>query len=401
MGDFGSRDCENHYNVAWAWALDTPFQWTKQVASHFGGTRNALAVSWPRGIERGGGLRTQFHHIIDVVPTILDVAGIEQPTTVNGIAQKPLEGVSMRYTFDDDAAPSTHTTQYFEILGNRALYHDGWIASCFHGRLPWTRSQAVPFDAPPERWELYDVHDDFSQAVDLSETHPEKLAELRELFDAECRAYDVYPLSDQTTLRALPHNRPSYVEGATTVTLFGDCVRLPELSSVNLKNTSFRIAAYLTVPEDVDGIVICQGGSMAGWSLYVEDNVPIFVYNWLGHELTFATSSEPLPVGDVELGIRFRYDGGGLGQGGDVLLTIDERVVGECRLERTVPFVFSMSGETLDVGRSTGTSVGPYRLEFPFTGTIHRVEITIDPDLAAQDHTDIAEGLHRAAEATH
>jgi arylsulfatase len=281
-----------------------------------------------------GGLRSQFHHVTDVVPTILDVAGIEQPETVKGIPQKPL------------MPPATHTTQYFEILGNRALYHDGWIA-CFHGRLPWTRSHAVPFHATPEQWELYDVRNDFSQADDLAGSHPDTLAELGSMLDVEHRAYGVYPLSDVTTSRALPYNRPSYVDGVSTVTLFDDCVRLPEMATINVKNTSFHLKARPTVPADVEGVVIRPGGSMAGWSIYVHDGIPTYVYNWLGHELSFARATEPLPVGDVELGLRFRYDGGGVGKGGDAEVTVDGRPVGQCRVARTVPFVFSSPGRPL------------------------------------------------------
>jgi arylsulfatase A-like enzyme len=210
--DFGSARRENHFNAARAWALDAPFQWTKQVASHFGGTRNGLAISWPCGIKPEGELRTQFHHVIDLVPTILDAAGVSEPASVNGIDQKPIEGVSMRYSFNDAAAPSTRTTQYFEILGNRAIYHDGWIAACFEGRVPWIRSQALPFGEGHERWELYRISDDFSQDVDIASEYPDKLKELQELFDAEARKHDVYPLNDQTVARAAPQNRPSLLE---------------------------------------------------------------------------------------------------------------------------------------------------------------------------------------------
>ena len=241
IDDFGSPRCENHFNVAWAWALDAPFQWMKQVASHFGGTRNGMAVSWPRGIAARGELRTQFHHVIDLVPTILDAAGITRAdAVVNGVEQKPIEGVSMRYSFDDAAAPSRRTTQYFEILGNRAIYHDGWVAACFHGRLPWVRSQAVPF-GEGERWELYRVSDDFSQGRDLAAEHPDKLRELQALFDREARrlrrlpaerpdhaastaAQPAQPARGQDALHALPRERAQ-----------------PELATVNLKNTSFDL----------------------------------------------------------------------------------------------------------------------------------------------------------------
>ena len=297
MDDFGSPRCENHYNVGWAWGLDAPFQWMKQVASHFGGTRNATVVSWPKRIQDAGGLRSQFHHVIDIMPTILEAAGIAAPDAVNGVAQQPLEGVSMVYSFADKDAASRHTTQYFEILGNRGIYHDGWIASCFHGRVPWIRSQSLPFGAE-ETWELYNVADDFSQSEDLAAEHPEKLRELQALFDQEARKYNVYPLDDNTTQRALPHHRPSLIEGRTKFTYYRDNVRMPELSIVNLKNTSFDLTAELVIPEaGAEGVVVCQGGNMAGWSLYVRDNRPVYCYNWMGHELYAVESAEPLPAG--------------------------------------------------------------------------------------------------------
>jgi arylsulfatase A-like enzyme len=397
IDDFGSPRCENHFNVAWAWALDAPFQWMKQVASHFGGSRNGMAVSWPRGIAARGEMRTQFHHVIDLVPTILDAAGIPEPTHVNGIEQKPIEGVSMRYSFDDAAAPSRRTTQYFEILGNRAIYHDGWVAACFHGRLPWVRSQAVEF-GDAERWELYRVDDDFSEARDLAAEHPEKLRELQAIFDREARANDVYPLSDQTTMRALPHNRPSLLEGKTHATLYSQHVRQPELATLSVKNTSFDLLARLVIPEGgAEGVVICQGGNMAGWSLYLEDGRPVYYYNLYGRVLTRIAGSDALPAGEVELGVRFEYDGGGLGKGGLVHLTVDAREVAAGRLERTVPFLFSMSGETLDVGVDTGAPAGPYPSRFPFTGTIRRIDIDVDPALSAAHREELHAGEERGA----
>jgi hypothetical protein len=400
IDDFGSARCENHFNAAWAWALDAPFQWMKQIASHFGGTRNGLAISWPRGLQTRGELRPQFHHVIDIAPTILDAAGISEPTHVNGTEQTPIQGVSMRYSFDDGTAPSTRTTQYFEILGNRAIYHDGWVAACFHGRVPWVRSQAIPFGEGGETWELYKVDEDFSQAVDLAEQYPEKLHELQDLFDAEARAYDVYPLSDQTVLRALPHNRPSHLEGKTHFTLYRDNVRMPELSSVNVKNTSFDLRAYLAVPADgCDGVIICQGGSMAGWSLYVTDGRPAYVYNYFGREITTIRSDVVLSPGQVEVSLWFDYDGGGLGKGGTAVLSVARREVARGRIENTVPFVFSMSGETLDVGIDTGAPVGPYPHGFPFPGRIERVEIDVRPELDDQQRQQVRAGEMRAASA--
>lgn len=399
MQDFGTVRCENHYNVGWAWALDAPFQWMKQVASHFGGTRNGMAISWPTGIAAGGELRSQFHHVIDLAPTILDAAGIPHPEHVNGIEQRPIEGVSMRYSFDDASAPSPRTTQYFEIFGNRAVYHDGWIASCFHGRLPWVRAQAVPF-GDAERWELYNITDDFSQGVDLADQFPEKLAELQAIFDSEARRYGVYPLNDETTSRGLPECRPSLLDGATSTTYFAEHVRIPELSTINFKNTSFELTARLELPGDrASGVIICQGGSMAGWSLYLRDGIPSYTYNYVGHEITTITGQRPLAGGPATVGLSFDYDGGGVGKGGTVTITVDGDVAATGRVEKTVPFLFSMSGETLDVGVDTGSPVGPYPPHFRFTGTINRIDVTLRP-ADRDDGAATAEGRLRGAMGT-
>jgi len=396
MADFGTARCENHYNVGWAWALDAPFQWMKQVASHFGGTRNGLAISWPRGINAAGEQRSQFHHVIDIAPTILDAAGIEEPRRVNGIEQKPIQGVSMRYSFDDADADSRRTTQYFEILGNRAVYQEGWIASCFHGRLPWIRTQAHPF-GDTERWELYRLADDFSQGIDLAEQYPDKLAEMKAVFAAEARKYDVYPLSDATLARAVPTNRPSLLADRTSVTYFADHVRIPESATLPYTSTSFELRTQLQIPPGgARGVIICIGGSMAGWTLYLQDSIPRFTYNYLGRQLTTVTAAEPLPEGIVTLGLSFDYDGGGLGKGALVTLRINDDAAASGRIEQTIPFRFSMSGETLDVGVDTGSPVAPYGHDSRFTGHIDRIDATIRPqpaDLAAA----IAEGETRAA----
>ncbi|QUR67680.1 arylsulfatase [Mycobacterium spongiae] len=379
IDDFGTERCENHYNVGWAWALDSPFQWMKQVASHFGGTRNGMALSWPRGITTAGEQRSQFHHVIDIVPTILDATGIEMPERVNGFEQKPIEGVSMQYSFDDADADERHTTQYFEIFGNRAVYHEGWVAACFHGRVPWIRTGSNPF-GDNERWELYHIKDDFSQGVDLAAQYPEKLAELQAVFDAEARKYNVYPLSDATFARALPANRPSLFGDRTTATFYADHVRIPETSTVSFTSTSFELRAQLQIPAGgAQGVVICLGGKMAGWSLYLLDGVPTFTYNYLGHEITTVAADRKLTEGQVNLGVSFDYDGGGLGMGGMLSLSVNDAVVASGRIERTVPFRFSMSGETLDVGVDTGSLVVPYGHEFRFTGRIDKIDATVSP----------------------
>jgi hypothetical protein len=262
------------------------------------------------------------------------------------------------------------------------------------------RSQAVPF-GDGERWELYRVDSDFSQADDVAAQYPDKLRELRAIFDREARAFGVYPLSDQTTLRALPHNRPSLLEGRTHHTLNRDHVRQSELASVNVKNTSFDLSARLRIPDGgAEGVVICQGGNMAGWSLYVRDGIPVYHYNLYGRVLTSIAGTGPLPSGEVELGVRFDYDSGGLGKGGQVSLTVNGAEVANGRLERTVPFLFSLSGETLDVGVDTGAPVGPYPHRFPFTGTIDRVDIQTRPELDAATARLVREGQQRAVEAS-
>ncbi|BAX93629.1 arylsulfatase [Mycobacterium shigaense] len=392
IDDFGTARAENHYNVGWAWALDTPFQWMKQIASHFGGTRNGLAISWPRQIKSAGQQRSQFHHVIDIAPTILEAAGIDAPTHVKGVKQKPIEGISMGYSFDDGGAESCRTTQYFEIFGNRAIYHDGWIASCFHGRLPWQRTQQSKPFGDGERWELYHLVDDFTQGVDLAEQHPDRLAELKAVFDAEARKYDVYPLSDATVLRALPTNRPSHLAGRTSVTYYPGQVRIPEPVTLGYTSASFRLRAHVHIPSGgAQGVIICIGGSMSGWSLYVQDGVARFTYNYLGHQLTTVAAADPLPEGPVVLGLSFDYDGGGLGKGATVTLRVNNVAVASDRVERTVPFRFSMSGETLDVGTDTGSPVAPYGHNFEFTGRIDRVDATVDPRPA-----DLAAGLAQA-----
>ncbi|MFM7684504.1 MAG: arylsulfatase, partial [Actinomycetota bacterium] len=309
IDDFGTPNCENHFNVGWAWALDSPFKWMKQVASHFGGTRNGMAVMWPRRIRDVGGLRSQFHHIIDLAPTIYEAAGVAAPSHVRGIEQMPIHGTSMAYTFDQPEAPSTHTTQYFEILGNRAMYHDGWIASCFHGRVPWIRMQAYEFDGPQERWELFDIRHDFSQAVDLSDRHPDKLAALQQLFHEQAQQLGVYPLRDAGSPRNGEYSVPTSLDGATRITYTTAHVRMPEASVVNLKNTSFRIDAVLDVSAGDRGVVVCQGGNMAGWSLYLDEHGhAVYHYNWYGHEHTAVRSTQPLAPGRRIVGVHFLYD---------------------------------------------------------------------------------------------
>ncbi len=377
LDDFGTAKCENHFNVGWAWALDSPFQWMKQVASHFGGTRNAIGISWPKQIKTTDQLRTQFHHVIDIAPTIYDVAGITPPAFVNGIEQMPIHGTSMRYSFNNASAPSTHTSQYFEILGNRAIYENGWIASCFHGRLPWIRFQGYEFDGPQERWELYNIEHDFSQAVDLAQSNPEKLKDLQLLFDRHAHEYGIYPLRDAGSPRngefAVPHS----LDGLNKVRYTTAHTRIPENSVLNLKNCSYRITAEMEIDCDSNhGVIACQGGNMAGWSLYLDDQArPVFHYNWLGHNQYSFSSPLSLKLGKQIIEVLFIYDGG-FGAGGALSLLVNKTEVASGRIEKTVPLVFSMSGETFDVGVDTGSAVGPYPHNYECTAQI--ISVTLE-----------------------
>ena len=376
IDDFGTARCENHFNVGWAWALDSPFQWMKQVASHFGGTRNAIAISWPKKIKAAGELRTQFHHVIDIAPTIYEAAGIQAPEFVNGIKQMPIHGTSMTYSFASASSPSTHKTQYFEILGNRAMYHEGWIASCFHGRLPWIRLQGFEFDGPQEVWELYNVAEDFSQAVDLAKSEPKKLKELQELFERHAKEFGIYPLRDPGSPRngdfAVPHS----LDGFNKIKYTSAHTRMPESSVINLKNCSYRITAEIKITNKSDsGVIACQGGNMAGWSLYLDEHTkPVFHYNLFGHEHFSFKSDTPLKSGHQSIEVLFAYDGG-FGAGGTVSLSVNGSEVSRGQITKTVPLVFSMSGETFDVGVDTGSPVGPYRHNFECTAQIESVTL--------------------------
>ena len=376
LEDFGTERCENHFNVGWAWALDAPFKWMKQVASHFGGTRNAVAISWPKHIGDVGGLRPQFHHLIDIAPTIYEVAGIEPPTHVNGIEQMEMHGTSMVYSFGDAHAPSTHRSQYFEILGNRAIYDEGWVAACFHGRLPWIRLAGYEFDGPQEHWELYNVAEDFSQSVDLAEQMPEKLSELQALFDEHARRYGVYPMRDPGSPRNGDFAVPSVLDGVSSMTYTNANFRMPESSVINIKNCSFAVSAEVVVPDEgAEGVIACQGGAMAGWSLYLDaEGVPIYHYNWYGHEHTVVRAPQRLAAGAHVIAVVFAYDGG-FGAGGEATLLVDGSAAASARVERTVPLVFSMSGETFDVGIDTGSPVGSYPHDYRCTALIIGVTI--------------------------
>ena len=401
LDDFGTERSECHYNVGWAWALDAPFQWMKQVASHFGGTRNGLAVSWPRRIADAGGLRDQFHHVVDIAPTILAAAGVAMPTHVDGIEQMPVEGMSMLGACDDPGADGRRT-QYFEMMGNRGIYHDGFMASCFHGRVPWVRFGSAPFDGPQERWELYDLREDFSQGHDLADEQPERLAEMQDLFDAECRRNGVYPLRDATPNLDPAARAPSVPAGVTRMTYTTAHVRMPERAVLNTKNRSYRITCDLEVSDDgaaPEGVVVSQGGSFNGWAIYLADGRPTWHYNLYGHERTTVAAGEPLAPGRHLVELLFDSDGG-FAAGGTGTLAVDGAVAGQARLERTVPVVYSMGGETFDVGVDTGSPVGPYPHRFACTATIHGVTVEVLAEVDAETRAAVAVGMLHAESVT-
>ncbi|KIE52966.1 MAG: arylsulfatase [marine actinobacterium MedAcidi-G3] len=397
IDDFGTAKCENHFNVGWAWALDAPFQWMKQVASHFGGTRNGLAIEWPGQIDDKGGLRSQFHHAVDIAPTILEAAGITAPDTVNGITQEPFHGIPMGYSYADDG-PSKRTTQYFEILGNRAIYNDGWIASCFHGRVPWIRMQGFEFDGPQEQWELYDVKNDFSQSIDLADKHPDLLKQLIDLFDSEAKKFGVYPLRDAGSRRGGELGVPHALDGLRTMTYTTAHVRMPESVVVRLKNCSWRITGDIETTNIARGVIACQGGNMSGWSMWLDDGTPNFTYNCFGHEIT-TLAGAPLAPGAHRIEAIFDYDGG-FGMGGELVLMVDDRAVARNRLDQTVPIGFSMSGETFDVGTDAGSPVGPYPHDYQCTATIKGVTLTRLSEPGAAVQAAELEGLLRAGFST-
>jgi arylsulfatase len=390
MDELGSVTTYNHYPVGWAHAMDTPFQWAKQIASHFGGTRNGLVISWPARIKDQGGIRTQFHHVIDIAPTILEAVGLESPAMLNGVPQKPIEGVSMVYSFDDAKAPSTHRTQYFEMLANRAIYNDGWVAATTPPVAPWVVVGGKP-DVDDYKWELYNIADDFSQAVDLADKEPKKLRELQDLFWIEAAKYDVLPLDNSAVERFDVRIRPSLTRGRSVFTYYAGQTRIPEGSAPDLKNKSFKIGADVDIPAGgANGVIATQGGRFNGWGLYLLDGKPVFHYNLAGVQRFTIAGKEKLAPGKHVILADFKYDGGGIGKGGTVTLNVDDKLVAEGRVDRTYPFRVALD-ETLDIGEDTGTPVSEdYHVPFKFTGTLNRVLIRLtDAELSAEDQEQI------------
>jgi arylsulfatase A-like enzyme len=397
IDQFGTPAAYNHFAVGWAHAMDTPYQWTKQVASHWGGTRNGTIVHWPNGIEAKSEIRHQFHHVIDVAATVLEAAGIPAPLFVNGIQQAPLEGFSMVYSFDDAEAADTHTTQYFEMFVNRGIYHNGWTAVTRHS-IPWLMGEAPP-PLEDDVWELYGP-DDWTQANDIAGENPEMLAHLQRLFLIEAGKYNVLPLDDRRAERfnADLAGRPQLVHGTSQI-LFGGMGRLTENSVLVMKNKSYAVTAEVVVPEGgAHGTIVSMGGAFGGWSIYAKDGKPAHCYNLFGLRQFKVYGDDPLSAGEHQVRVEFAYDGGGLGKGGTVTLYVDGSQVGEGRVDNTVPMLFS-GDETTDVGTDTATPVTDDLTseDVEFNGRVKWVQIDLGEDAEDADHLISPEERYRIA----
>ena len=406
---WGSDKTYPHMAVGWAWAFDTPFKWTKQVASHFGGTRQGLAISWPGHIKDVGGIRTQFHHVIDIVPTILEATGIKAPETVNGITQRPIEGVSMAYTFADAKVPSTRTTQYFEMAGNRGIYNDGWMANTTPFAPPWDLATGkLPDVVNGYKWELYHITEDFTQNNDLADKNPDKLKEMQALFLTEAAKYNVLPL-DNTAFVRLQTPRPSAVAGKTEFTYTGENAGIPLGNAPDVLDKDFTITAEITVPKGgAEGMIVTLGGRFGGYGFFLQKGKPVFVYNLLdlerfrweggiGGKIGEDFFGRALPPGKHTLVFDFKYDGPGPGKSGTGVLTVDGKELAKKKLEHTIPLMMTID-ETFDVGIDTRTGVDDsYKLPFKFTGTIDKLTFKLGPSqLAEADQKAQAEAYANA-----
>jgi arylsulfatase A-like enzyme len=399
LDKLGGPQSYNHYAVGWAHAMDTPYQWTKQVASHWGGTRNGTIVHWPKTITGKGENRWQFHHVIDVAPTILEAAGLPEPISVNGVQQSPIEGVSMLYSFNDAEAPDQHETQYFEMFGNRGIYHKGWTAVTRH-KTPWllVGEETPAFD--DDVWELYDTTKDWTQASDLSKQMPEKLHELQRLWLIEATRYNVLPMDDDLGRRMNPDvaGRPVLITGNTQL-LFGGMGRLSENCVVSIKNKSHAVTAEIEVPETgAQGVIIAQGANIGGWSLYAKDGQLKYCYNLGGVQQFYVEATSPLPAGAHQVRMEFAYAGGGLGKGGKVTLYTDGELVGDGEIPATLPMIFS-ADDGCDIGQDTGAPVsedyGPR--DNAFNGRVKGVQIAIAQAAESDDHKVSPEEAIRVA----
>ena len=381
---WGSAATYPHMSVAWSWAFDTPFKWTKQVASHFGGTRQGMAIAWPNRIKDAGGVRTQFHHMIDIMPTILEAAGIPAPLMVNGFAQKPIEGVSMAYTFNkaNANAPSTRTTQYFEMFANRAIYHDGWIAATTPPVPPWLLGTVkLPDDVVNGyKWELYNIAEDYSEYNDLAAKMPDKLREMQELFLVEATKYNVFPL-DNSVLPRILAARPSATAGRTLFTYPGDMAGLPPSDAPSILNKSYTITAEVEIPQGgAEGMLVTEGGRFGGYGLYLLKGKPVFTYNLVDLERFRWEGQQALAPGKHTIVFDFKYDGPGFGKGGNGVLSVDGQQVDSKTIPHTIPFLMTID-ETFDVGSDLRTPVDDhdYQVPFRFTGKLDKLTVNLKP----------------------
>ncbi len=413
LEDWGTDKTYPHMSVGWTWAFNTPFKWTKQVASHFGGTRNGMAISWPGHIKDVGAIRNQFHHIIDIVPTLLEATGIQAPTTVNGIAQRPIEGLSMAYTFDqaNAKAPSTRTTQYFELVANRGIYQNGWIANTTPFAPPWDLATGkLPSVVDGYKWELYNLDEDFTQNNDLAAKNPEKLKELQAVFVTEAAKYNVLPL-DNTAFSRLLTPRPSAVAGRTLFTYTGENSGIPLGNAPEIMNKDYTITAEITVPEGgAEGMIVTLGGRFGGYAMFLQNGKPVFVYNLLDMERFRWEGGVGAIVGEDLFGralapgkhtlvFDFKYDGPGPGKGGTGVFTVDGKEMATKTIAHSIPLMMTID-ETFDVGVDTRSGVdGSYELPFRFTGTIDQLTFKLGPSqmTAAQQKTT-AEAVARVSD---
>jgi arylsulfatase A-like enzyme len=394
--ELGGPSTYPHYAAGWAVAGDSPFEWTKQVASSYGGTRNGMVISWPKRIAAKGEVRSQWHHVIDIAPTILEAANLPEPKSVNGTQQTPIEGVSMVYTFADAKLPSRHTTQYFEIFGNRAIYQDGWLAGTVH-RAAWEFKPRRTLEE--DVWELYDARSDFSLANDLASKNPQKLKEMQDLFLTEAVKYSVLPLDDRTLdrLNAALVGRPDLMAGRTSLTVYEGMSGMSENVFINTKNRSHTITADVEIPAGgANGVILAQAGRFGGWSLYLKDGTPTYTYNFVGLKEYTVAATQALPAGKATIRYNFTYDGGGVGKGGTGTISVNGKNVATGRIEQTQCCMYS-ADEGADVGEDEGTPVSAsYEVPFKFTGKIDQVTVELKETTAAST-TESEEARKEAA----